>query len=213
MGRRLGDARHKATTLATLTDTGKEQVCADLNDHADCAWKTVLGCRPGARGPACTWLSLCVDPGDRRRAPDALRARARAILTPLRDRAQQLEAENADLAGRERSAVLDLYALETRLARADRRVAVLRQRRRRDRRGGATTERASRSSGAASTRPRRAWRNAFAPSTSRAIQIRVEILLGARSLDEALTALDSLGRLARQRPGDRRRGAGGSESP
>lgn len=116
----------------------------------------------------------------------------------LRDQAQQLEAENAELAGRERSAVLDLYALETRLARTDRRLAALR---------GAAAEVEDRR--AATERRLQIVRNSLAAAEeSLAERLRtlyvegdpdpVEILLGARSLDEALTALDSLGRLARQ---------------
>lgn len=116
----------------------------------------------------------------------------------LRDQAQQLEAENADLAGRERSAVLDLYALETRLARADRRLAALR---------AAAAEVESRR--AATERRLEIVRSSLAAAEeSLAERLRtlyvegdpdpVEILLGAGSLDEALTALDSLGRLARQ---------------
>ena len=61
-----------------------------------------------------------------RRRPRSSPRQARVPKTPLsRSQADRLEAENADLAGRERSAVLELYALETRLARADRRAQAL----------------------------------------------------------------------------------------
>jgi 3D (Asp-Asp-Asp) domain-containing protein/peptidoglycan hydrolase CwlO-like protein len=116
----------------------------------------------------------------------------------LRDEAARLEAENADLASRERSAVLELYALETRLARADRRVAELRAR---------ATE-VERERGAAQERLALVRANLGAAEANLADRLRLlyveghpdplEVLLGAQSLDEALTALDSLSHVARQ---------------
>ncbi|MGH3042740.1 MAG: hypothetical protein ACRDNG_13565, partial [Gaiellaceae bacterium] len=46
----------------------------------------------------------------------------------LRTAAERLRAENDSLAARARSALLDLYSLERRLARAEGRVAALRER-------------------------------------------------------------------------------------
>lgn len=116
----------------------------------------------------------------------------------LRSQAERLEAENADLASRERSAVLELYALETRLARADRRVSALRIE-------AAEVEQDRR---AAEQRLHLVRANLAAAQANLAERLRLlyvegdpdplEVLLGARSLDEALTALDSLGHFARQ---------------
>jgi 3D (Asp-Asp-Asp) domain-containing protein/peptidoglycan hydrolase CwlO-like protein len=109
-----------------------------------------------------------------------------------------LAAENADLASRERSAVLELYALETRLARADRRVAALRIQ-------AAEVAEARR---AAEQRLDLVRANLATAEGNLAERLRLlyvegdpdplEVLLGASSLAEALTALDNLGRFARQ---------------
>ena len=93
--------------------------------------------------------------------------------------------------------MLELYALESRLARADRRVDALRS----------AAEEAERERAATERRLQLVRRSLAAAEASLAEHLRalyvegdpdpLEILLGARSLDEALTALDSLGRLAR----------------
>ena len=116
----------------------------------------------------------------------------------LRSQADRLEAENADLAGRERSAVLELYALETRLARADRRVQALR----------AAAAEVERDRAEAERRLDFVRANLASAEVNLADRLRllyvegepdpIEILLGARSLDEALTALDNFGHVARR---------------
>ena len=118
--------------------------------------------------------------------------------TPGCSSGDQLRSESAALADREHGAVLELYALESRLARAERRLAALR----------------ARSEGLAAQRDEarrnlRILRRALALAEDqlgqrlRALYIDgdpdpLAILLGSRSLDEALTALDNLGRLAGQ---------------
>jgi 3D (Asp-Asp-Asp) domain-containing protein/peptidoglycan hydrolase CwlO-like protein len=109
-----------------------------------------------------------------------------------------LAAENADLASRERSAVLELYALETRLARADRRVAALR----------IEAAEVAQDRRAAEQRLDLVRANLATAEENLAERLRLlyvegdpdplEVLLGASSLAEALTALDNLGRFARQ---------------
>jgi 3D (Asp-Asp-Asp) domain-containing protein len=116
----------------------------------------------------------------------------------LRTEADRLEEENADLAARERSAVLELYALETKLARADRRVVSLRN-------AAAAVERER---AEAERRLDLVRANLAAAEENLAERLRVlyvegdpdplELLLGAGSLDEVLAALDSLGHVADQ---------------
>jgi 3D (Asp-Asp-Asp) domain-containing protein/chromosome segregation ATPase len=116
----------------------------------------------------------------------------------LRSQADRLEAENASLAAQERSAVLELYALETKLARADRRVESLRS-------AAAELERER---GEAERRLDLVRANLTAAQMNLAHRLRrlymqgdpdpLELLLGAGSLDEVLTALDNLGHVASQ---------------
>lgn len=116
----------------------------------------------------------------------------------LRDRAGALEAENSGLEGRERSAVLELYALESRLGAADGRIATLQAEAAEvEREQIAARERL------ALVRDNLAIVQAGLAERLRALYVQgdpdpFEVLLGAESLDEALTALDSLGRFARQ---------------
>ena len=116
----------------------------------------------------------------------------------LRGQGDQLRSENAALADRESAAVLELYALESRLARAERRLEALHAR---------SQELAAQRDEA--RRNLRILRRALALAEDqlgqrlRALYIDgdpdpLAILLGSRSLDEALTALDNLGRLAGQ---------------
>jgi len=116
----------------------------------------------------------------------------------LRSQGDQLRSENAALADREQAAVLELYALESRLARAERRLVALRTR---------SQQLATRRDEARQNL--RILRGALALAEDqlgerlRALYIDgdpdpLAILLGSRSLDEALTALDNLGRFARQ---------------
>jgi peptidoglycan DL-endopeptidase CwlO len=116
----------------------------------------------------------------------------------LRSQGDQLRSANATLADHEQAAVLELYALESRLARAERRLATLRTR---------SQDLATRRDEA--RRNLQILRRALALAEDqlgerlRTLYIDgdadpLAILLGSRSLDEALTGLDNLGRLARQ---------------
>jgi len=116
----------------------------------------------------------------------------------LRSQGDRLRSENAALADMAQAAVLDLYALESRLARSERRLAALRTR---------SQELATRRDEA--RRSLRILRGALALAEQqlgerlRTLYIDgdpdpLAILLGSRSLDEALTALDNLGRVAHQ---------------
>jgi peptidoglycan DL-endopeptidase CwlO len=116
----------------------------------------------------------------------------------LRGQGDQLRSENAALADRAQATVLELYALESRLARAERRLATLRTR---------SHEVAMRRDEA--RRSLRILRGALALAEDqlgerlRTLYVDgdpdpLAILLGSRSLDDALTALDNLGRLAGQ---------------
>jgi 3D (Asp-Asp-Asp) domain-containing protein len=114
----------------------------------------------------------------------------------LRSEAERLRAANADLAAERQQALLDLYSLETRLNDADRRLAALEARR-------AEVERLQ---AAARERLRLARENAAEAERRLAERLRtlyvegdvdpLAVLLGAESFDEALTALDGLGRVA-----------------
>jgi 3D (Asp-Asp-Asp) domain-containing protein len=116
----------------------------------------------------------------------------------LRSQGGQLRSENAALADRARAAVLELYALESRLARTERRLVALRAR---------SQQLATRRDEA--RRNLRILRGALALAEEqlddrlRTLYIESDpdplaILLGSRSLDDALTELDNLGRFARQ---------------
>lgn len=116
----------------------------------------------------------------------------------LRNEAATLRSRNTSLATRSQHALLELYSLQTHLGQAERRIAALEQR------GGAVQrERAS-----AQHRlelARSDFQLAQQGLSSRLRQLYVEgevdplaVLLGAESLDEALSALDGLDRLAKQ---------------
>ncbi|CAN5144816.1 hypothetical protein BH18ACT14_BH18ACT14_08500 [soil metagenome] len=116
----------------------------------------------------------------------------------LRSQGDRLRSENATLADHERAAVLELYALESDLARAEQRLATLRTR---SQQLAARRDEARRNLQIV----RRALALAEEQLGARLRTLYIDgdadplaILLGARSLDEALTALDNLGRLARQ---------------
>ncbi len=119
--------------------------------------------------------------------PDALRGQAGA-----------LERENARLDDTAHGALLELYALETKLGRATRHAARLRERL-----DALVRERAS------ASRQLRIARQAEAAAQKRlgdrlvALYVEgnvdpLEVLLGASSLDDAITALDNIARLARE---------------
>jgi 3D (Asp-Asp-Asp) domain-containing protein len=89
----------------------------------------------------------------------------------LRTEAERLRAENDSLAARSQEALLDLYSLDTRLARAEARLIRLRAQR------GSLEE---------------------AEAAARENLASLAVILAADSLDDALTAVDSLARLAQQ---------------
>jgi peptidoglycan DL-endopeptidase CwlO len=116
----------------------------------------------------------------------------------LRSQGDQLRSENATLADRARGVALELYALESGLARAERRLATLRTR---SQQLAARRDEARRNLQIL----RRALALAEDQLGARLRTLYIDgdadplaILLGSRSLDEALTALDNLGRLAHQ---------------
>lgn len=116
----------------------------------------------------------------------------------IRDRAESLRRENAVLESHTRAAVLDLYALESRLARIRTRLATLRER-------AAELERSREQV----RRQLSVARHVMTISTNRlAERLRtvyeqgdvdpVAVILGARSLDDAIDSLDALSRTAEQ---------------
>jgi peptidoglycan DL-endopeptidase CwlO len=143
------------------------------------AWPIVLG-----TALALVWL-----------VPGAVSADS---ASSLKERAARLTQQNEDLAGKSRSAVLDLYALDSRLARESARLVALRIR---------TAEvRAERA--AAQKRLGIARHSLAAAQTALARRLQVlyeqgdsdplAIVLGASSVDEALSSIDSIDRLADQ---------------
>jgi 3D (Asp-Asp-Asp) domain-containing protein len=116
----------------------------------------------------------------------------------LRSEAEQLRAANDSLAARSQATLLELYALETRLARAEARVSSLRARRA----ALARDEQSARQGlELARTDVREAERRLG--NRLRELYVRGEVdplavILAAESLDDALSAFDSLTRLADQ---------------
>jgi peptidoglycan DL-endopeptidase CwlO len=113
-----------------------------------------------------------------------------------RSQTERLEAQNAGLAAKERSAVLELYALGTRLARADRRVQALR-----NEAAELTRQREAAEQRLGIVRTSLATAEHALADRLRTLYVEgdpdpLAVLLGARSLAEALAALDSLGRFA-----------------
>jgi peptidoglycan DL-endopeptidase CwlO len=116
----------------------------------------------------------------------------------LRARASQLSQQNADLAGRSRSALLDLYALDSRLARARAQLVSLRIR-------TAETRAARQAAQQRLAIARRVLTGAQLALAQRLQQLyeqgdsdSLAVLLGASSVDEALNKLDLLDRVADQ---------------
>ncbi len=116
----------------------------------------------------------------------------------IRERASQLSQQNADLAGRSRGALLDLYALDSKLARERTRLVAL---------GIRTSEiRAERAAAAQSLAVARHSLSVSQVALARRLQLLYEqgdsdplaVILGASSVDEALSSLDSLDRIADQ---------------
>jgi peptidoglycan DL-endopeptidase CwlO len=113
-------------------------------------------------------------------------------------RADRLRAENAGLATKSEQALLRLYSLDTRLRQAERRIAALEAR-------SAELERAQAAAEDQLEIARANMATAQGRLGQRLRQLYVEgdvdplaVLLGAESLDEALSALDGLNRLADQ---------------
>lgn len=116
----------------------------------------------------------------------------------LRSEAERLRAENDSIAARSQSALLDLYSLERRLARAEARVADLRSRE-------AALERDR-----AAAQHRLQIARADVAEAERRLGLRlsdlyvqgevdpIAVLLAAESLDDALSAVDGLTRMADQ---------------
>jgi 3D (Asp-Asp-Asp) domain-containing protein/peptidoglycan hydrolase CwlO-like protein len=116
----------------------------------------------------------------------------------LRSEAERLRAENDSIAARSQSALLDLYSLERRLARAEARVADLRSRE-------AALERER-----AAAQHRLQIARADVAEAERRLGLRlsdlyvqgevdpIAVLLAAESLDDALSAVDGLTRMADQ---------------
>jgi 3D (Asp-Asp-Asp) domain-containing protein len=143
----------------------------------------------------------------RRRARWAAGAAAlAALLTPtaalgddpgsLRSEAEQLRAENEGLAARSQEVLLELYSLETRLSRAGKRLAELELRQ-------AEVQQAEEAARRQLELARADVAEAERRLATRLQTLYVEgdvdplaVLLGAESLDDALTALDGLGRFA-----------------
>jgi cystine transport system substrate-binding protein len=116
----------------------------------------------------------------------------------LRSGAERLRAESTGLASQAHGVLLELYALETQLAGAEARLAVLRSRQ-------AKLEDEEASARRQLSIARASLRSAEHGLAKRLQTLYIEgevdplaVLLGAESLDEALTALDGLGRLADQ---------------
>jgi 3D (Asp-Asp-Asp) domain-containing protein len=116
----------------------------------------------------------------------------------LRSEAERLREQNDSLAAQSRTALLDLYSLEQRLARAEVRVAALQQRREALEREEAD---ARRRLGIARADVAEAQRRLGLRLSELYVQGEVDpiaVLLAAESLDDALSAFDGLTRLANQ---------------
>jgi 3D (Asp-Asp-Asp) domain-containing protein/peptidoglycan hydrolase CwlO-like protein len=116
----------------------------------------------------------------------------------IRERASQLSQQNADLAGRSRGAVLDLYALDSKLGLERAHLVALRIR---------TSEvRAERATAQQRLAVARHSLSAAQLALARRLQLLYEqgdsdplaVVLGASSVDEALSRLDSVNRIADQ---------------
>jgi peptidoglycan DL-endopeptidase CwlO len=113
-------------------------------------------------------------------------------------KANALRADNTSLAARSHQVLLRLYSLETRLAQSEARLRALEEQ-------GAQLERETRSAQNQLAIARSDMEAAHSQLGARLRQLYVEgdvdplaVLLGAESLDEALSALDGLNRLAEQ---------------
>jgi 3D (Asp-Asp-Asp) domain-containing protein/peptidoglycan hydrolase CwlO-like protein len=116
----------------------------------------------------------------------------------IRERASQLSQQNADLAGRSRSALLDLYAVDSKLAGERTRLVALRIR--------SAEIRAERAAAQRSLAVARHSLSVAQLALARRLQLLYEqgdsdtlaVILGSSSVDDALSSLDSLNRIADQ---------------
>jgi 3D (Asp-Asp-Asp) domain-containing protein/peptidoglycan hydrolase CwlO-like protein len=123
---------------------------------------------------------------------------ARAEDPAVRDRVAGLRTANESLRAHSESALLELYSLQTRLAQAQRRIGALEER-------SAQVEQQRASAENALDVARTSFQTAQSHLAARLRQLYVEgdvdplaVLLGAESLDEVVSALDGLNRLATQ---------------
>jgi peptidoglycan DL-endopeptidase CwlO len=116
----------------------------------------------------------------------------------LRSEAERLREQNDSLAARSRSALLDLYSLERRLARAEGRVATLEARRAALEREEAAAERRLRIARADLAEAERRLGLRLSELYVQGEVDPIAVLLAAESLDDALSAVDGLTRLADQ---------------
>jgi 3D (Asp-Asp-Asp) domain-containing protein len=112
--------------------------------------------------------------------------------------ADALRQENADLAARSRAAVLSLYSLDSRLDAARTRLASLQEQAAELRRQRASLTRQLRVARAGVTVSQRRLAARLRLLYEQGDVTAMEVLLGAKSLDEALTGLDNLDRVATQ---------------
>jgi 3D (Asp-Asp-Asp) domain-containing protein len=121
-----------------------------------------------------------------------------ADSSPLSSQAESLRSHEQSLDGRSQAALLELYALETRLATARTQVAALAAKRQELQRRQAATRRHL----AAATRAARVSQRRLEELLRSLYQRNdvdpLAVVLGAQSLDEALTGLDSLSRSGRE---------------
>lgn len=115
----------------------------------------------------------------------------------LRSQADRLQSRNAYIAGRERSAALELYALQSKLTRTENRVGELERRTAELERRRAEAERHLALVKATLSEAERQLDSRLRTLYVEGDPDPLAVLLGATSLDEALAGLDSLDRFAR----------------
>ena len=116
----------------------------------------------------------------------------------LRSEVERLRAENDSLAARSQAALLELYSLEKRLGRAEARVSALRARRAAVERDELTARRGLELARADVGEAERRLGNRLRELYMRGEVDPLAVILAAESLDDALSAFDSLNRLADQ---------------
>jgi 3D (Asp-Asp-Asp) domain-containing protein/peptidoglycan hydrolase CwlO-like protein len=116
----------------------------------------------------------------------------------LRSEAERLREQNDSLAAQSRTALLDLYSLERRLARAESRVATLHARRAALEREEAAAQRRLQIARADLAEAERQLGLRLSELYVRGEVDPIAVLLAAESLDDALSAFDGLTRLANQ---------------